>query len=64
MAIFNNQDPQRENNVGQFGATDESIGAYKQAAEYAKDAEYWAKLSQQRIESIDELLKVVEELYK
>ena len=64
MAIFNNQDPQRENNVGQFGATDESIGAYKQAAEYAKDAEYWAKLSQQGIESIDELLKVVEELYK
>lgn len=64
MPIFNNQDPQRENNVGQFGATDESIGAYKQAAEYAKDAEYWAKLSQQGIESIDELLKVVEELYK
>lgn len=64
MAIFNNQDPQRENNVGQFGATDESIGAYKQAAEYAKDAEYWAKLSQQGIESIDELLVVVEELYR
>lgn len=63
MAIFNNQDPQRESNVGQFGATDDSIGAYKQAAEYAKDAEYWAKLSQQGIQSIDDLLIVVQDLY-
>lgn len=64
MAIFNNQDPQRESNVGQFGATDESIGAYKQAAEYAKDAEYWAKLSQQGIENINDLLVVVQDLYE
>lgn len=64
MAIFNNQDPQRESNVGQFGATDESIGAYKQAAEYAKDAEYWAKISQQGIENINDLLAVVQDLYE
>lgn len=64
MAIFNNQDPQRESNVGQFGATDESIGAYKQAAEYAKDAEYWAKISQQGIENINDLLVVVQDLYE
>lgn len=64
MAIFNNQDPQRENNVGQFGATDESIGAYKQAAEYAKDAEYWAKISESGIKTIEDLLVVVEELLK
>lgn len=64
MAIFNNQDPQRENNVGQFGATDESIGAYKQAAEYAKDAEYWAKISESGIQTIEDLLVVVEQLLK
>lgn len=64
MAIFNNQSPQRENNVGQFGATDESIGAYKQAAEYAKDAEYWAKISESGIKTIEDLLVVVEELLK
>jgi hypothetical protein len=64
MPIFNNQDPQRENNVGQFGATDESIGAYKQAAEYAKDAEYWAKISKENITTIEDLLVVVEDLYR
>lgn len=65
MAIFvNNQTPQNENNVGQFGASTETIGAYKQAAEYAADAEYWAKLSEQNITSVEELLVLVEELYR
>lgn len=65
MAIFiNNGDVTNPNNVGQFGATEESIGAYKQAGEYAQDAEYWAKLAEHGYGSIDELLKVVEELLK
>lgn len=63
MAIFiNDGDVTNPNNVGQFGATEESIGAYKQAGEYAQDAEYWAKLAEHGYNNIDELLKVVEEL--
>ena len=65
MAIFlNNGDVTDPNNVGQFGATEESIGAYKQAGEYAQDAEYWAKLAQSDFGTIDELLVVVEDLLK
>lgn len=65
MAIFiNDGDVTNPNNVGQFGATEESIGAYKQAGEYAQDAEYWAKLSEKNINTIDDLLVVVEELLK
>lgn len=65
MAIFiNDGDVTNPNNVGQFGATEASIGAYKQAGEYAQDAEYWAKLSEKNINTIDDLLVVVEELLK
>lgn len=63
MIVINNKAPERENNVGQFGATEKTIGAYKQAAEYAKDAEYWAKLASSKIENIDDLMEVVQDLY-
>ena len=35
MISYNNSAPNAVNNVGQFGATEGSIGAYKSAAEYA-----------------------------
>lgn len=63
MIVINNKAPERENNVGQFGATEKTIGAYKQAAEYAKDAEYWAKLAGSKIDNIDDLMEVVQDLY-
>lgn len=63
MIVYNNQAPGVVNNVGQFGATEGSIGAYKQAAEYAADAKYWALLSQTRYSSVDDILAEVERLF-
>lgn len=63
MISYNNSAPKAVNNVGQFGATEGSIGAYKSAAEYAADAKYWALLSQARYTSIDDILAEVERLY-
>lgn len=63
MIRYNNSAPNAVNNVGQFGATEGSIGAYKSAAEYAADSKYWAMLSQKNYNSIDEILKEVERLY-
>lgn len=63
MISYNNAAPKAVNNVGQFGATEGSIGAYKSAAEYAADAKYWALLSQTKYSSVEELLAEVERLY-
>lgn len=63
MISYNNSAPKAVNNVGQFGATEGSIGAYKSAAEYAADAKYWALLSQTKYSSIEEILAEVERLY-
>lgn len=63
MISYNNSAPKAVNNVGQFGATEGSIGAYKSAAEYAADAKYWALLSQNRYSSVDDILAEVERLY-
>lgn len=63
MISYNNSAPKSVNNVGQFGAIEGSIGAYKQAAEYAADAKYWALLSQTKYSSIEEILAEVERLY-
>lgn len=63
MIGYNNSAPKAVNNVGQFGATEGSIGAYKSAAEYAADAKYWALLSQTKYSSIEEILAEVERLY-
>lgn len=60
----NDEKPNNTENVGQFGAEIGTIGAYKQAYEYARDAEYWAKLSQKGINSIGELLEEVRRLYE
>ena len=64
MIVYNNQAPKNVNNVGQFGATEGSIGAYKSAAAYAADAKYWALLSQKSYDSMDGVLKEVERLFK
>lgn len=64
MIVYNNQAPTAPNNVGQFGASDGSIGAYKQAAEYAADAKYWSLLAQAKFGTIDDLLVEVERLYQ
>ena len=64
MIVYNNQEPNAVNNVGQFGATEGSIGAYKQAAEYAADAKYWALLAESKFGTIDDLIAEVEKLYK
>ena len=63
MISYNNAAPKAVNNVGQFGATEGSIGAYKSAAEYAADAKYWALLSQTKYSSVEEILAEVERLY-
>ena len=63
MIGYNNEAPKAVNNVGQFGATEGSIGAYKSAAEYAADAKYWALLSQTKYSSVEEILAEVERLY-
>ncbi|QBQ76440.1 tail fiber protein [Escherichia phage vB_EcoP_WFI101126] len=63
MISYNNSAPNAVNNVGQFGATEGSIGAYKSAAEYASDSKYWAMLSQKNYNNIGEILKEVERLY-
>lgn len=63
MISYNNEAPKAVNNVGQFGATEGSIGAYKSAAEYASDAKYWALLSQTKYSSVEEILAEVERLY-
>lgn len=63
MIGYNNEAPKAVNNVGQFGATEGSIGAYKSAAEYASDAKYWALLSQTKYSSVEEILVEVERLY-
>lgn len=63
MISYNNSAPKAVNNVGQFGATEGSIGAYKSAAEYAADAKYWALLSQTKYSSVEEILVEVERLY-
>ena len=63
MISYNNEAPKAVNNVGQFGATEGSIGAYKSAAEYASDAKYWALLSQTKYSSTEEVLAEVERLY-
>lgn len=63
MISYNNAAPKAVNNVGQFGSTEGSIGAYKSAAEYAADAKYWALLSQTKYSSVEELLAEVERLY-
>lgn len=64
MIVYNNQEPNAVNNVGQFGATEGSIGAYKQAAEYAADAKYWALLAESKFGTVDDLIAEVEKLYK
>lgn len=64
MATYNNSSPTDVNNVGQFGATEGTIGAYKQASEYAADAKYWALLAESKFGSIDELMVEVERLFK
>lgn len=64
MIVYNNQEPNAVNNVGQFGATEGSIGAYKQAAEYAADAKYWALLAESKFGTVDDLIAEVERLYK
>lgn len=64
MIVYNNQEPTAVNNVGQFGATEGSIGAYKQAAEYAADAKYWALLAESKFGTVDDLIAEVEKLYK
>lgn len=63
MISYNNSAPTAVNNVGQFGATEGSIGAYKSAAEYAADSKYWALLSQKNYGNVDEVLKEVERLF-
>ncbi|QPL11059.1 tail fibers protein [Escherichia phage ES17] len=63
MIVYNNQAPKNVNNVGQFGATEGTIGAYKSAAEYAADSKYWALLSQTKYSSVEEILAEVERLY-
>lgn len=63
MISYNNSAPKAVNNVGQFGATEGSIGAYKSAAEYAADSKYWALLSQTKYSSVGEILDEVERLY-
>lgn len=63
MIGYNNSAPKAVNNVGQFGATEGSIGAYKSAAEYAADAKYWALLSQTKYSSVEDLLAEVERLH-
>ena len=64
MIVYNNQAPSAVNNVGQFGATEGSIGAYKQAAEYAADSKYWALLAESKFGTVDDLIAQVEVLYK
>lgn len=64
MIVYNNQAPDAVNNVGQFGATEGSIGAYKQAAEYAADAKYWALLAESKFGTIDDLIAEIERLYQ
>lgn len=64
MIVYNNQAPDAVNNVGQFGATEGSIGAYKQAAEYAADSKYWALLAESKFGTIDDLIAEVELLYQ
>lgn len=64
MIVYNNQAPTNPNNVGQFGATEGSIGAYKQAAEYAADSKYWALLAESKFGTIDDLIAQVERLYQ
>ena len=64
MIVYNNQAPANPNNVGQFGATEGSIGAYKQAAEYAADSKYWALLAESKFGTIDDLIAEVERLYQ
>lgn len=64
MIVYNNQAPANPNNVGQFGATEGSIGAYKQAAEYAADSKYWALLAESKFGTVDDLIAQVELLYK
>lgn len=63
MISYNNSAPTAVNNVGQFGATEGSIGAYKSAAEYAADSKYWALLSQKNYDNIGGILKEVERLF-
>ena len=64
MATYNNQAPTAVNNVGLYGATDESIGAYKQASEYAADARYWALLAESKFGTVDDLIAEVERLFQ
>ena len=64
MIVYNNQEPTTVNNVGQFGATEGSIGAYKQAAEYAADAKYWTLLAEAKFGTVDDLIAEVEKLYQ
>lgn len=46
MIVYNNQAHLRLlTTLVKFGATEGSIGAYKQAAEYAADSKYWALLA-------------------
>lgn len=64
MATYNNQAPTAVNNVGLYGATDDTIGAYKQASEYAADARYWALLAESKFGTVDDLIAEVERLYQ
>lgn len=63
MISYNNAAPKAVNNVGQFGATEGTIGAYKSAAEYASDAKYWALLSQTKYTTVEDILAEVERLW-
>lgn len=64
MITYNNSAPGDVNNVGLFGATEDTIGAYKQASEYAADAKYWALLAENKFGSIDELMAEIERLFQ
>ncbi len=64
MIVYNSQAPDAVNDVGQFGAKEGSIGAYKQAAEYAADSKYWALLAESKFGTIDDLITEVERLYQ
>lgn len=53
-----------EVDVGQFGADNNNLERYKQAAEYAQDAEYWANIVKNGVTSVEDLLVIVQELYE
>lgn len=53
-----------EVDVSQFGADNSNVQRYKQAFEYAADAEYWAKIAKGDISTIENLIQTVQQLYQ